>query len=271
MSRAIHGLLRRRDGINHHLNRLSSPSSVRSPAPQDPFAITFSSSSLLYPPHVSSLIFRTESKLFSSHSFAAKPTSSNGTFSRLFSSSEPNPLTSMVGTSRKYYASAGRAPQTFSTRRLAIPKQGENYAGFRSFSFKSADFGKVNEGFAKKVLDKPVAAVRSAFSRYSEAIGLQIEAFFKRNYLFLLGAAGLVVCALLWRLMFGIANTFIGLSEGMAKYGFLALSSAIVAFAVSSFKCPFIFLLCCLNITGFSDRICSLTLIYPLLRFLPST
>ena len=35
--------------------------------------------------------------------------------------------------------------------------------------------------------------------------------------------------------MFGIANTFVGLFEGMDKYGFLALSSAIVAFAVSSF------------------------------------
>lgn len=40
-----------------------------------------------------------------------------------------------------------------------------------------------------------------------------------------------MACALLWRIMFGIANTFIGFSEGMAKYGFLALSSAIVAFA----------------------------------------
>jgi hypothetical protein len=36
--------------------------------------------------------------------------------------------------------------------------------------------------------------------------------------------------------MFGIANTFVSLSEGMAKYGFLALSSAIVAFSVSSFS-----------------------------------
>ena len=94
---------------------------------------------------------------------------------------------------------------------------------------------KVNGGFAKRVVfEKPVSAVRSAFSRYSEAIGLQVEAFFKRNYLFLLGAGGVVVCALLWRIMFGIANTFIGFSEGIAKYGFLALSSAIVAFAVSS-------------------------------------
>ncbi|CAG7908338.1 unnamed protein product [Brassica rapa] len=32
--------------------------------------------------------------------------------------------------------------------------------------------------------------------------------------------------------MFGIASTFVGLSEGTAKYRFLALSSAIVAFSV---------------------------------------
>ena len=93
-----------------------------------------------------------------------------------------------------------------------------------------------NANFAKKVFDKPATALSSAFARYREAIGLQIEAFFKRNSLFLFGAAGVVLCALLWRIMFGIANTFVGLSEGMAKYGFLALSSAIVAFAVSSFS-----------------------------------
>ncbi|XP_058006848.1 uncharacterized protein LOC110657639 [Hevea brasiliensis] len=74
-------------------------------------------------------------------------------------------------------------------------------------------------------------AVTSTFSRYSEAVGLQIDAFWKKNFIFLLGAGGVVLCALLWRVMFGIANTFIGLSEGMAKYGFLALSSAIVAFS----------------------------------------
>ncbi|KAF7830846.1 import inner membrane translocase subunit [Senna tora] len=219
MSRAIHGLLRRRDGINPHLNRLSSPSSIRSPAPQDP--------------STSTLILRTQSKLFSSHSFTAKPTSSNGTVSRLFSSSESNPLCSMVRASRKYYTSAGRAPQTFSSRGLVIPKQGKNYARFYSSSFKPTNFGKFKEGFAKKVLDKPVTAVQSTFSRYSEAIGLQIEAFFKRNYLFLLGAAGVMLCFLLWRTMYGIASTFIGFSEGLAKYGFLALSSAVVAFAVT--------------------------------------
>ncbi|TKY73964.1 hypothetical protein E2542_SST02723 [Spatholobus suberectus] len=99
--------------------------------------------------------------------------------------------------------------------------------GNNTFRFFSSN---ANKGFAQKVLDKPAAAVSSAFSRYREAIGLQIEAFFKRNHLFLLGAGGIVLCALLWRILFGVANLFVGLSEGMAKYGFLALSSAIVAF-----------------------------------------
>lgn len=54
----------------------------------------------------------------------------------------------------------------------------------------------------------------------------------KNNALVLVGAGGVVVCIMLWRVMFGIANTFVGLSEGMAKYGFLALSTAIVSFAV---------------------------------------
>ncbi|KAL2339499.1 hypothetical protein Fmac_007439 [Flemingia macrophylla] len=93
--------------------------------------------------------------------------------------------------------------------------------------FFSSNFDK---GFAQKVLDKPAAAVTSALSRYREAIGLQIEAFFKRNHLFLWGAGGVVLCAVLWRILFGVANLFVSLSEGMAKYGFLALSSAIVAF-----------------------------------------
>ncbi|XP_031278939.1 uncharacterized protein LOC116137391 [Pistacia vera] len=105
-------------------------------------------------------------------------------------------------------------------------------SGFRFYSFKASQFGqKVDGNFAKKVFEKPAAAVSFAFSRYREAIGLQIDAFFKRNYLFLFAAGGVILCALLWRIMFGIASTFVGISEGMAKYGFLALSSAIVAFA----------------------------------------
>ncbi|KAI3427804.1 uncharacterized protein J3R85_009022 [Psidium guajava] len=99
--------------------------------------------------------------------------------------------------------------------------------GVRHFSFKNSG----NGGFAKKVFEKPAMSVLSTFSKYREALGLQIESFLRSNYLFLVGAVAVLVCALLWRIMFGIANTFVGISEGMAKYGFLALSSAIVAFA----------------------------------------
>ncbi|XP_039172702.1 uncharacterized protein LOC104455923 [Eucalyptus grandis] len=104
-----------------------------------------------------------------------------------------------------------------------------NCYGVRHFSFQSSG----NGGFAKKVLEKPTMSVLSTFSKYREAIGLQVESFLRSNYLVLVGAAAVLVCALLWRIMFGIANTFVGISEGMAKYGFLAPSSAIVAFAYS--------------------------------------
>ncbi|KAL3732493.1 hypothetical protein ACJRO7_029199, partial [Eucalyptus globulus] len=105
-----------------------------------------------------------------------------------------------------------------------------NCYGVRHFSFQSSG----NGGFAKKIFEKPTMSVLSAFSKYREAIGLQVESFLRSNYLILVGAAAVLVCALLWRIMFGIGNTFVGISEGMAKYGFLALSSAIVTFAVSS-------------------------------------
>ncbi|KAF8102053.1 hypothetical protein N665_0201s0342 [Sinapis alba] len=68
-------------------------------------------------------------------------------------------------------------------------------------------------------------------SGYRVALGLHADAFWKKNSLVVFGAGGVFVCIFLWRVMFGIASTFVGLSEGMAKYGFLALSSAIVAFA----------------------------------------
>ncbi|KAL6131736.1 hypothetical protein ACLB2K_070110 [Fragaria x ananassa] len=100
-------------------------------------------------------------------------------------------------------------------------------SGLRFFSFKP------DAGNAKRIFEKPLAAASSTFHRYQEALGLQVEAFWKRNNLVLVGAGGVVVCAILWKIMFGIASTFVHLSEGMAKYGFLALSSAMVAFAVS--------------------------------------
>lgn len=104
--------------------------------------------------------------------------------------------------------------------------------GLRGFTFKKNEFvNKVSSNFSANVAKKPVDAVKGVFSRYKEAVGLQIEAFWKRNYLLVVGAGAVFVCIVLWRVLFGIANTFVGLSEGMAKYGFLALSSAIVAFA----------------------------------------
>ncbi|KAK3022369.1 hypothetical protein RJ639_047343 [Escallonia herrerae] len=107
-----------------------------------------------------------------------------------------------------------------------------NSIGFRYFSTKIPDLGsKVNGNSLRDAVKNPVSAVQNTFSRYRQAAGLQIEAFWKRNYLVMLGAGGVLVCILLWRILFGIANTFVGLSEGMAKYGFLALSTAIVAFA----------------------------------------
>ncbi|XP_022890980.1 uncharacterized protein LOC111406035 isoform X1 [Olea europaea var. sylvestris] len=111
------------------------------------------------------------------------------------------------------------------------------FLGFRYISFKGYEVGSKN--FAKNVIQNPVGAVRNTFLRYREAAGLHIEAFWKRNYLAILGAGGVVVCILLWRVLFGIASTFISLSEGMAKYGFLALSAAMVAFAGLYFRSRF--------------------------------
>lgn len=121
-------------------------------------------------------------------------------------------------------------------KNLGFEKLCFNPLRVRQFSSKVSSIGrkvdatKVNSNLAKKVVEKPLSMVSSTLSHYKEAIGLQIEGFWKRNYLFMVGAGGVMVCIVLWRIMFGIANTFVGLSEGMAKYGFLALSSAIVAF-----------------------------------------
>ncbi|KAK9167876.1 hypothetical protein Syun_000016 [Stephania yunnanensis] len=118
-----------------------------------------------------------------------------------------------------------------------------------SFNFKPTSGGVGEGGGAggrggvtpKKSLldDPPFSTLRSAFLRYRHAVGLQVEAFWKRNYLLLLAIGGLALCLLLWRIMFGIATSFIGLSEGLAKYGFLAFSSAIVAFTGLYFRSRF--------------------------------
>ncbi|XP_019417597.1 PREDICTED: uncharacterized protein LOC109328543 [Lupinus angustifolius] len=88
-----------------------------------------------------------------------------------------------------------------------------------------------NSDFSNNVFHKPVATVTSVLSRYSTVIGLQIEDFFRRNNLFLFGAAGVLICGILWKFMFFVADSFVGISEGLAKYGFLALSTAIVSFS----------------------------------------
>lgn len=131
-------------------------------------------------------------------------------------------FSSFIGSSCRNYSSTSRG-----TGKLNF-----NPLGIRLFSVKSpSSVRNIDGNFAQKLVQKPINAVTSGFTRYKEAVALQIEGFWKRNFLFVAGAGGVFVCVLLWRVMFGIANTFVGLSEGMAKYGFLALSSAIVAFA----------------------------------------
>ncbi|CAH2058590.1 unnamed protein product [Thlaspi arvense] len=147
---------------------------------------------------------------FSFHSLSSKPTSTNVGLSQILSSPKLNPKLQALG----------------------LPRVNVNFSSaFRLVSTKGAGFRKVDGIFARKVVDKPVKAVSSTFARYRGAIGLHIDAFWKKNSLFVFGAGGVFVCIFLWRIMFGIASTFVGLSEGMAKYGFLALSSAIVAFS----------------------------------------
>ena len=64
--------------------------------------------------------------------------------------------------------------------------------------------------------------------------GLQLEAFWRRNYPIILGCVALLMVMFLWRFMYRVASVFISFSETMAKYGFLALSAALVSFAVST-------------------------------------
>ncbi|XP_015877616.3 uncharacterized protein LOC107414039 [Ziziphus jujuba] len=175
-------------------------------------------------------------------SHTPKPSSISGSLSRTHHSSSSSPSTgfrslptSSNGVLPRYPSSPSYNPHAFSSGSLGFSKLGGSSHGFgpigpRFFSLGSSGFGKANGNFAKKVFDKPVSALTSTFTRYREAIGLQIEAFCRRNYLFLLGAGGLLLCALLWKVLFAIADSVVGISEGLAKYGFLALSSAIVAF-----------------------------------------
>lgn len=174
------------------------------------------------------------------HQIASKPsTSGNPTSSGIsqFIINNPkvieNPTFSsgLLNSQRTHFSSSANLPGVFGKlypHAVFLPRR--NFLGFRYFSLTNHEMGSKN--FAKKVVQNPALALKNAFARYKEAARLQIEAFWRRNYLVVLGAGGIVVCILLWRVLFGIASIFIGFSEGMAKYGFLALSSAIVAFTV---------------------------------------
>lgn len=157
---------------------------------------------------------------------SADPSSTNRVFSRFFSSR-----------SRLGSGTLSKLPPLGSgIKGLGLTSEsglGSRISFARSLKY-SGNAG-VAAGFRKSVVDKPLSAVSSAFSRYREVVRLQMEAFWRRNYLVILGAGAVAVCIALWRIMFGVANTFIGLSEGMAKYGFLALATAIVAFTVCTF------------------------------------
>lgn len=167
-------------------------------------------------------------------SSVSRPISSNGVLCPRLSSWK-----SSFGVYCRNYSVGNVKVNGISVKTMGFEKLVFNPLRIRQFSTKMSNFGsklnagKMNKNAAKKVVEKPLSAISSLFARYRGAIGLQIEGFWKRNFLLMVGAGGVMVCIVLWRIMFGIANTFVGLSEGMAKYGFLALSSAMVAFAVS--------------------------------------
>ncbi|XP_062157112.1 uncharacterized protein LOC133864719 [Alnus glutinosa] len=200
-ARVIQGGLVRLLRYNHHLLSKSNRSSSSSSSSSNAINV-FTSTIRAY----SSSLVPCNSRTTLISQFHSKPTSSNAL--------NPHALSSST-----------RSLPFLLRKPAHNPISSTTGVGVRLFSVNSPKFAK------RVFFDKPATAITSTFSRYREAIGLQIEAFFKRNSLFLIGAGGVLVCALLWRIMFGVASTFVGFSEGMAKYGFLALSSAIVAFA----------------------------------------
>ncbi|CAM6097280.1 unnamed protein product [Calypogeia fissa] len=112
-------------------------------------------------------------------------------------------------------------------KNMVRPKQQVQSKGAATLGVKKS----VGQGGAREVLSEVTSPLMRTFSHYREAVGLQIEAFWKRNYLVVIALVGLGICLLLWRLMFGIASTFISMSEGLAKFGFLALAAAMVIVA----------------------------------------
>lgn len=192
-------------------------------------------------PSSSRIIFRCFHQVSSKVSADATPTCSgiSNFLKNTPKTNQSSTFSTWISNSRKtYLPSSPNVPRIFEKldpNAKLLPNR--NFLGFRYISFKGYEVGSKN--FAKNVVQNPVGAVKNAIYRYREAAGLHIEAFWKRNYLAILGAGGVVVCILLWRVLFGIASTFISLSEGMAKYGFLALSAAMVAFAGLYFRSRF--------------------------------
>ncbi|KAG1371464.1 Molybdenum cofactor biosynthesis protein 1 [Cocos nucifera] len=183
-------------------------------------------------------------RAYSSEVFS-KPASQNGIFSRLISPkfNAHSPQLNSFNRNCSYgnfvsgflnsrHMSSGIAIKlpSLSPGIKGLGRINKNELKHRFFSVKGFNSVKFNGNFGKSVVDKTLSAVTSAFSRYREAAGLQVEAFWKRNYLVLVGAGAVVVCIALWRIMFGVASSIVGLSEGMAKYGLLALATAMVAF-----------------------------------------
>ncbi|KAL6848117.1 hypothetical protein ACP4OV_022245 [Aristida adscensionis] len=142
----------------------------------------------------------------------------------------PTPRLSPFPSSRRFSTAAAR-PDAALRRGLLRPAPAPQrvVGGVRAVATGRPKLPPLGQGV--KGLGRPLEAARGAAARYREAVGLQVEAFWRRNSMVLVGAGAVVVCVALWRIMFGIASTFVGLSEGMAKYGFLALATAIVAFA----------------------------------------
>ncbi|PIA46140.1 hypothetical protein AQUCO_01600422v1 [Aquilegia coerulea] len=198
--------------VNEALNRLQQHSTTSN------FSYILSPSKSLSPyyKHSNPLLFISPTRTYSS---SPSSSSSSGGFSNWKNFISQN--TQIPSNVKRFFQTTKINNMSLSTSLLKKHSSSNFTTNFTN------NFPKTNVN----VVDKPLSAVRSVFSRYKQAVGLQIEAFWKRNYLVLVGVVGVGVCMLLWKIMFGIANTFVGLSEGMAKYGFLALSSAIVTLA----------------------------------------
>ncbi|KAI5065270.1 hypothetical protein GOP47_0019965 [Adiantum capillus-veneris] len=72
------------------------------------------------------------------------------------------------------------------------------------------------------LIKQPMEGLKNMAGRYKQAVILQIEGFWRRNLLILVGVAGILACYLLWRIMYGVAGIFVSFSERMAKFGLLA-------------------------------------------------